>query len=1011
MPVAVRVRAKCVELRVMSLLSEFSNAADIRKAIELKARGYVPEWRFQEDAPDGGAALALAFADMFGETVERLARVPYKYFLYFLNLLEIKVRSVSPATGLAHFILSDNAETGRRVPAGTQLYADVSTGGSDSTRIVFETENEITAVPSKLIGMYGVDPRYDVINLIDPQIGEARLFHADMGKNLQLHRFGIWHGDVLNIKSPARISVRLENMYSRHEGGKNTEKLADPAFATWSYVRNGASVEFSKVYVNEGAIILELEGGAPAREQIPLTPPPIEDEAHIICDIHPGRLEAGITTDGISLGSAYLHTKRGGVNIAPDFVYYNDIALKAHNPGYLFGKAPGRYDTLLISCDEVLSKRGARLNLDLVMQTVIRESGEMPQGPVYDWDGRYIIEKNDGRIVTPDNMYISEVVWEYWNDVGWANLEVESQNLNPFKSDEDIRHENISFICPDDMAGSYQNSIWGYWIRSRIISVENPYSLYGRWQLPFAESISFSYDYGSKLKSAGMLKIENNAESAVVSSGKQGAVMELYKPLKYPEHAVYLAFDKQPNGLPLSIYIGLDGTGGMGRTLSFERMIRDASGRAVFRACKALDETGGMKDSGVISLYVPGDMIKESIFGLEAYWLRMVDADLRYKESDGATVLERIEINAASIVQKQTVQGLYYSTELFESGKTITLPERPVLQCEVFVDEISVMEPDKLEDMPGVNLEYEADGGVSKAWVKWDVAPSLTGMGAEDRAVALDAQAGVLRFGNGVCGRVPPNGTRNIRVNYSYGGGALGNVPPGSIIGLVSSIPTVASATNFTSTGGGNDKENIHAIERVGPARLRHRGRAVTLDDFESLVLEEYPEIAAVRAFAGLGSDGRHAQSHVTVVLLPWDTENREHVLKICRSAYRFLSQRAHCELVTADRLAVVPALMMTISATVEAVAEDITRAAATERAILNAIAGRLGEIGARIGDLPSASDIFDCLRNIPNLTYADRISLEGQYFDGSRRILTALDSPGDFPFACARNGTHIIRF
>ncbi|MDR2570487.1 MAG: hypothetical protein LBD23_09345 [Oscillospiraceae bacterium] len=997
----------------MSILSRFSQGADIRRAVEEKAHSYTPEWRFSENDPDGGTSLALVFADMFGETAERLDRVPYKYFLYFLNMLETKVRSVSPATGLAHFLLSENAQNSRHIPSGTQLYADVDSGEDTSTRVIFETANDIATMPAKLIKIFGVDPRCDVINMLETDKGTAKLFFADTANNLQVHRFSIWHSDVLDIRNPARISVRLDGALSRHDGGKNTTRLTDPDFATWSYVSNQIKEPVTRVYEEEGAILLELEGSRPASDIDPFAPSPPELQPHLVCDIHPGRIEAGIMTDGISVGSAYLHKEQSGIHIVPDHVYYNDIALRPQNPGYLFGKEPGRHDTLLICCDETFNKRGAQININFVMHTVIRETGSPPQGPVYNWDGRYVIEKAEGQIVTPDNMYISEIVWEYWNGVGWMNLNIDSENLNPFQGSEDVRHESIIFTCPNDMSGSYQNSIWGCWLRARITSVENPYSHYGRWQLPFSESISINYDYGKKLRSAQSVKTESNAESAVSSVGEStGTGLSLYTPLKYTEHAVYLAFDKPPSGLPVSIYIELEGTGRRSRTLSFEYLIKDASGELLFRPCKAIDGTDGLRDSGIISIFVPSDIVETSIFSTPAYWLRIVDADLRYQTGENVTVLSRVVINAVEIIQKQTVPTQYYDTELFDSGKKIMLPNRSVLDCKVFVNELGELDPSQAAEIPETIFEYDEDGGYRRAWIKWEVLPSLAGAGPKDRVVSLESATGVISFGDGVEGRVPPGGTRNIRVDYSFGGGSLGNIPAGRISGLVSGIDTVVSVTNFTSTGGGNDSENISTIERIGPARLRHRGRAVTLDDFENLVLEEFPEIESAKAFAGLDSNGQAARSFVTVVLLPRDGINRDQVLKICKAAYSFLAQRAHCEFISAQRLAVIPALMVTVNAIIEGVATDIMRAAATERAIVEAVARRIeGEAQQRIGHLPSVSDIFNSLRNIPNLANVNRVLLEGEYFENGTRVLIALDKPSDFPFACALSGTHIVRF
>ncbi|MEM5817628.1 MAG: hypothetical protein AAGU16_07145, partial [Desulfitobacterium hafniense] len=56
-------------------------ASDLLQIIKGKAGIYTPEWKYERSVMDGGAALAELFAQMFGETIDRLNRMPYKHYL------------------------------------------------------------------------------------------------------------------------------------------------------------------------------------------------------------------------------------------------------------------------------------------------------------------------------------------------------------------------------------------------------------------------------------------------------------------------------------------------------------------------------------------------------------------------------------------------------------------------------------------------------------------------------------------------------------------------------------------------------------------------------------------------------------------------------------------------------------------------------------------------------------------------------------------------------------------
>jgi predicted phage baseplate assembly protein len=144
----------------------------------------------------------------------------------------------------------------------------------------------------------------------------------------------------------------------------------------------------------------------------------------------------------------------------------------------------------------------------------------------------------------------------------------------------------------------------------------------------------------------------------------------------------------------------------------------------------------------------------------------------------------------------------------------------------------------------------EAGAQAEDTWVRWQAVADFYGSGPQDRHYVLDALSGVIRFGDGRQGRVPPPGQNNLRITYRTGGGTHGNRDGGSVVQLKSTIPYVASVTNSEAAAGGSDRESLQRARERGPRRLRHRDRAVTAQDLEDLALEADPTVARARALA-----------------------------------------------------------------------------------------------------------------------------------------------------------------
>lgn len=139
-------------------------------------------------------------------------------------------------------------------------------------------------------------------------------------------------------------------------------------------------------------------------------------------------------------------------------------------------------------------------------------------------------------------------------------------------------------------------------------------------------------------------------------------------------------------------------------------------------------------------------------------------------------------------------------------------------------------------------LEVEEDD----RWLPWRPVDGFHASTESDPHYVLDAEAGTIRFGRVVQGRVPQLGQRIRARGYRFGGGVAGNVPAGAIdkIGVLNGIEepdgfraSVADleVTNPLAARGGADAESLDAaLERI-PNELKRRDRAVTPGDFRAL--------------------------------------------------------------------------------------------------------------------------------------------------------------------------------
>lgn len=99
-------------------------------------------------------------------------------------------------------------------------------------------------------------------------------------------------------------------------------------------------------------------------------------------------------------------------------------------------------------------------------------------------------------------------------------------------------------------------------------------------------------------------------------------------------------------------------------------------------------------------------------------------------------------------------------------------------------------------------------------------------------------------------------------------------LPAKTIKKLMTRVPQVKSLSQpYTSFDGVPEESDEHFYRRISE-RLRHKNRAITLWDYEHLILQKYPEIYKVKCLNHTSEKSFSAAGHVTIVTIP-DTTNK----------------------------------------------------------------------------------------------------------------------------------------
>jgi predicted phage baseplate assembly protein len=328
-------------------------------------------------------------------------------------------------------------------------------------------------------------------------------------------------------------------------------------------------------------------------------------------------------------------------------------------------------------------------------------------------------------------------------------------------------------------------------------------------------------------------------------------------------------------------------------------------------------------------------------------------------------------------------------------GQVFTAAQKPVLPEQVLlVREMEMPSATELDTLFGeegadaVTVVPTAPGRPQEVWVRWHETVDFYASGPCDRHYVVNRLTGEVRFGDGQNGLIPPLGAANVKLAlYRTGGGGAGNRAAGTVVQLKSTIPYVDAVTNTEPATGGADAEDLESVIARVPRSLRHRGRAVTREDYEDLARLASPDVARARCvpLADLAGDPRGRRSsqrgRVSLIVVPRTADPRPQPGSVLLARVWDFVSRASAP--TVDLSVVGPTYVPVNVTAVLGVTTLDDAAGAVQGAAVDALRRFLHPLlggpdgsGWDFGRKPQLSDLYRLLATVPGVDYVRQVSV-----------------------------------
>ncbi|MCZ7406590.1 MAG: hypothetical protein O8C67_16910, partial [Candidatus Methanoperedens sp.] len=416
---------------------------------------YCPEWKDAAaiESDKYADALMHIFSRMLEIIIQRLNKVPDKNFLTFLDMVGTSLFPPRVAAAPLTFAMAKGETSYRKIPSGTQA-ATAQT--KEKEAVVFETTEDITIIPQKLVSAVSLSPDEDEwadqTTVLSGNTTEAVVLFK--GKELVPHRLYLGNSELFSFKEKAVITLDISlkadiaqavpwevKWYYFDEN--STPKSLDVAAGTDKDVAN---------LLKSGRFSFEPVGGISEKTLIGR-----ETQTNWTNHWIYAELNTPIPKENLP----FINTIKASVSIPgstvpSDLAFFNNVPIDLTKDFYPFGERPKFNDTLYIGSKEVFSKKDAIITLKFNFS------------PGMD---------------LPDTEAIT-LVWEFWGGNGWKTIYETTQkgvpeekgdyhftdttNAFTFRAAPEKKEAAVKFTCPEidekEINGEKNN-----WVRVRII--------------------------------------------------------------------------------------------------------------------------------------------------------------------------------------------------------------------------------------------------------------------------------------------------------------------------------------------------------------------------------------------------------------------------------------------------------------------------------------------------------------------------------------------------------------
>lgn len=1003
---------------------------------------YTPEWKFNEDDPDFGSALALMFLHLLEGNIQRLNQIPNKSYLTFLNHFNVERAPATSAIAQVTFKLAEGTPQSVFIDKGIQLSAN-SMDSSDP--IVFETSRPALLTTAKLqqiVAVYprkdrvivhrndGVDISYSHSNEQEPTIA----LYGSEGLNIQEHTVYIAHDFLFLVHEPA--CMELTFIHRQHESAllESVALLADLDKVVWEYYSDGQWVAFDAVH-SHGAIIRLLKLRHNKLQQTVVEDKEaywIRCRALSLSDVAGGSAIGKVQFERVIMKTDYAAAKET-IGMFADRTYFNDMAINTIQGAEPFGDFFAPYGLFYIGSEETLSKRGALVTISFQLEYNSHRLFPNKPKPI-NWKP---IMKRDvlDKVEQPDIVTITHVQWEYWNGRSWVQLEVADTASTMFNMIWDGKQTcELSFVCPLDMESTDVNSELNYWIRGRIVSVNNAYSIDAVYYSPSVSQLQLNYKYAMPLFAPEQFITLNNLELRDHSSEMRSGGMPFrpFQPLSGYQPTVWFGFDQAPTRGPIHLYIDMvtrNWTSDEIPHIQWE-YLRSVGTSAVWTPLAVADETQGFTQSGMIQFVGPQDFAHSRHYGKQAYWLRAINRDTRYYASNEQLYEPRVKqilLNTLTVLQQMTIEGelpsfvdgYHIAQDVHASYYGLSLT--PVLSEEVWVDEtdsISSHELSQLQlDIPHrLMLLHDSEQQLMKVWIRYEHVDQFLRSKPTDRHYRIDRAAGRITFGDGKQGRaVSIVGDDQVKVNYISGGGSRGNVGRREITTMQNAIAYVDSVYNAEEAAGGCNAGTIQEAMERGSKGFAHRKRAVIAEDFEWMTKEAHPNVAKVKCLPNRNVKLEKELGALTIIVMPQSGRRQgAHFQELKKAVEHTLLQATAASIAFPNKLQVIEPVYLEIGVRATIWVRNMDEVVQVERELLlkleqflHPLTGNTDGYGWEIGGMIHPSMFYALMKSVGPVVHIPQLLLESYKLENGERSEWNPDRIDELPHSIVIPGQH----